>query len=72
MTASEILFGGSESQLDGGCSATVLGPGIHVHGDTIEDLRQYAREVAGCYFDETMEWPNPIRLHFVRDEVPVV
>jgi hypothetical protein len=29
------------------------------------------REAVDCYFDETMEAPRMIRLHFVRDEVLV-
>ncbi len=71
MTASEIRFEVSGDELDGGYLATVLGFGNHRQGDTIEDLRQSVRGAVGCDFDEVMEWPYPIRLHFVRDMVPV-
>jgi hypothetical protein len=27
------------------------------------------REAVRCYFDETMELPKIIRLHFVREEI---
>lgn len=35
----------------------------------MEELRNNVREAVDCYFDETMEAPKVIRLHFVRDEV---
>ena len=36
---------------------------------TTEELRCNVREAAECYFDDTMQRPSLIRLHFVRDEV---
>lgn len=71
MTASEIIFEVVEDELDGGYSATALGFGIHTEGESIEELRRNVREAMECYFDETMDRPNLIRLHFVRDEVLV-
>ncbi|MDE0096135.1 MAG: type II toxin-antitoxin system HicB family antitoxin [Gammaproteobacteria bacterium] len=71
MSASEIIFEVVEDELDGGYSATALGFGIHTQGESIEELRQNVREAMECYFDETMDRPNLIRLHFVRDEVLV-
>jgi hypothetical protein len=32
-------------------------------------LRTNVKEAVDCYFDETMDAPKVIRLHFVRDEV---
>jgi hypothetical protein len=32
-------------------------------------LRTMVKDAVRCYFDETMEAPKIIRLHFVRDEV---
>ena len=66
---SEIIFEVSEDEVDGGYSANALGYGIHTEGETLEELRQNVKEAVECYFDETMERPGLIRLHFVRDEV---
>lgn len=65
----ELIFEVNEDKVDGGFTASALGLGIHTQGDTIEELRQNVREAIGCYFDENMELPKIIRLHFVRDEV---
>jgi predicted RNase H-like HicB family nuclease len=65
----EIIFEVCEDEVDGGYVATALGYGIHVEGDTPSRLRANVREAVGAYFDETMEAPRIIRLHFVRDEV---
>lgn len=45
------------------------GVGIHTEGETLEELRVNVKEAVDCSFDETMEAPKVIRLHFVRDEV---
>ena len=37
--------------------------------ETLEQLREAVREATDCYFDESMDAPKVIRLHFVRDEV---
>ena len=66
---SEIIFEVREDEVDGGYSATALGYGIHTQGDTLEELRAMVKDAVDCYFDETMEAPKLIRLHFVRDEV---
>ena len=68
-TAPEIIFEVSEDEVDGGYSASALGYGIHTQGETIEELRGNVKEAVECYFDEAMERPRLIRLHFVRDEV---
>jgi predicted RNase H-like HicB family nuclease len=65
----EIIFEVREDVVDGGYNASALGFGIHTQGDTLEELRANVREAVDCYFDETMEAPKVIRLHFVRDEV---
>jgi predicted RNase H-like HicB family nuclease len=58
-----------EDAIDGGFIASALGLGIHTEGGTLEELRANVREAVDCYFDETMDAPKIIRLHFVRDEV---
>ena len=71
MSGTEIIFEVSEDELDGGCSASALGFGIHTQGDTLDELRRNVREAVDCYFDEAMERTRLIRLHYVRDEVLV-
>ena len=71
MSGTEIIFEVSEDELDGGYSASALGFGIHTEGDTLDALRSNVREAVDCYFDDAMERPRLIRLHFVRDEVLV-
>jgi predicted RNase H-like HicB family nuclease len=66
---SEIIFEVREDEVDGGYSAAALGYGIHTQGDTLEELRVMVRDAVDCYFEETEEAPQVIRLHFVRDEV---
>lgn len=69
MSDTEIIFEVTEDEVDGGYSASALGYGVHTQSDSLEELRQNVREAVDCYFDETMERPGLIRLHFVRDEV---
>ena len=72
MSETEIIFEVSEDELDGGYSASALGFGIRTQGDTFDELRRNVREAVDCYFDDVMERPRLIRLHYVRDEVLVV
>lgn len=65
---SEIIFEVTEAE-EGGYTASALGYGINTQGETLEELRAMVREAVDCYFDETMQAPSIIRLHFVRDEV---
>jgi predicted RNase H-like HicB family nuclease len=65
----EIIFEVREDEVDGGYTASALGVGVHSQGDTLAELRANVKEAVDCYFDETMEAPKVIRLHFVRDEV---
>lgn len=69
MSVTEIIFGITEDEVDGGYSATALGYGIHTQGDSVDDIRRNVREAVECYFDDGMPRPKLIRLHFVRDEV---
>ena len=71
MSGTEIIFEVSEDELDGGYSASALGFGIHTQADTMDELRRNVREAVECYFDDGMELPRLIRLHYVRDEVLV-
>ena len=66
---SEIIFAVHEDEADGGYTASALGVGIHTQAATLEELRKNVKEAVNCYYDESMEAPKVIRLHFVRDEV---
>ncbi len=66
---SEIIFEVREDEADGGYTAKALGYGIHTQGETLEELRAMVKDAVNCYFDETMQRPKVIRLHFVREEV---
>jgi predicted RNase H-like HicB family nuclease len=66
---SEIIFEVREDETDGGYTAAALGYGIHTQGETLEELRTMVRDAVACYFDERMEAPKIIRLHFVREEI---
>ena len=66
---SEVIFEVREDLTDGGFTASALGFGIHTEAETMEALRTNVREAVDCFFDETMDAPKIIRLHFVRDEV---
>ncbi len=71
MSSTEIIFEVSEDELDGGYSASALGFSIHTQGDTLDEIRRNVREAVDCYFDDGVERPRLIRLHFVKDEVLV-
>lgn len=65
----EVIFEVREDEVDGGYTASALGVGIHTEGNTLAQLRDNVREAVDAFFDETMDAPRVIRLHFVRDEV---
>jgi predicted RNase H-like HicB family nuclease len=65
----EIIFEVREDEADGGYVATALGHSIVTQGDTLDELRANVKEAVDCHFDQTMQAPKIIRLHFVRDEV---
>lgn len=71
MSKTEIIFEVTEDEADGGYSASALGYGIHTQADSVEEVRRNVLEAVDCYFDETMDRPGLIRLHFVRDEILV-
>jgi len=66
---SEIIFEVREDETDGGYTVHALGYGIHTQAETVEELRTMVRDAVACYFDESMQAPKIIRLHFVREEV---
>jgi predicted RNase H-like HicB family nuclease len=65
----EIIFQVVEDEADGGYSASALGFSIHTEAETLDELRLNIREAIICHFDEKIEFPKVVRLHFVKDEV---
>lgn len=65
----EIIFDVREDEADGGFTATALGYGISTQAETLEELRSAVKDAVNCYFDESMQRPKIIRLHFVREEI---
>ena len=65
----ETIFEVHEKPMGQGFTASALGESINTEADTLEELRVNVREAVDCHFDESMEPPNIIRLHFVRDEL---
>jgi len=69
MAGGEIIFEVREDDADGGYLARALGYSIFTEGSTLDELRRNVKEATDCHFDEIMDAPSIIRLHFVRDEV---
>ncbi len=67
--ASDLIFEVTHDELDGYYTAAALGFGITTQGRTLEELRANVCEVVNVHFDSSMEMPETIRLHFVREEV---
>ena len=70
----EIIFEVREDEVDGGFVATALGHTIATQGETIEELREMARDAVRCHVGDgdPGQMPKIIRLHFVRDEALAV
>ena len=69
MNESEIIFTVREDEASGGYTARALGYSIFTEAENLEELRRNVKEAVDCYFDENVEGPRMIRLHFVRDEI---
>ena len=63
----EIIFLVEEAP-EGGYTARALDHSIFTEADTLEELKDMARDAVDCHFNEG-EKPPIIRLHIVRDEV---
>lgn len=66
---SEIIFEVTTDDADGGFVAKALGHSIVTQAETIEELRQMARDAVRCRFESNKSRPKMIRLHFVQEEV---
>lgn len=70
----EVIFEVREDEVEGGFIATALGHANATQGETLEELRERARDAVRCHFGDGAPGPMPkiIRLHFVRDEALAV
>ena len=64
-----IGFDVPEYEIDGRCSARSLGSSILTGGGPLDDVRRDVRDAVDRHFDETMQRPSEVHLHFVRDEI---
>lgn len=68
--SSGTVFGITQGEVDGGGSARSLGHSIPTGGGPFDDVRRDVRDAGDHHhYDESMQRPNAIRLHFVRDEI---
>ena len=68
MNNTEIIFM-VEDDVEGGFNATALGVNIFTQADTISELKIMIKDAIICHFQNEMERPKAIRLHYVKDEV---
>jgi len=64
MAETEIIFSVQES-VEGGYEARALGHDIFTQAESIEDLRETARDAVRCHFNGESA-PAVIRLHIVQ------
>ncbi|TAE31274.1 MAG: 2-oxoisovalerate dehydrogenase [Cytophagales bacterium] len=58
-----------EEDPEGGYTAQAVGENIFTQGETITQLKGMIRDAIDCHYDSADQWPQLIRLHFVKDEV---
>ena len=68
--STEIVFL-IEEAAEGGYTARALGHAIFTEGDSEEQIEAKARDAVRCHFDEG-DFPEVIRLHYVRENVVAV
>jgi len=64
----EIIFL-VENDSEGGYTARAIGESIFTQADSIEELRELARDAVHCHYPDPQNRPKLIRLHIVSDEV---
>ncbi len=67
----ELIFEVREAE-EGGYVARALGQSIFTEAETWEELRANVREAASLHFEDAVEKPKLIQLHFVKDELIAV
>ncbi len=68
MNNTEIIFL-VEDDVEGGYNATALGTSIFTQADSISELKEMIKDAIICHFENEIDRPKAIRLHYVKDEV---
>jgi hypothetical protein len=68
MSSSEIIFEVIESP-EGGYEARALGHSIFTEAESEDELKTMLRDAVQCHFEDSVNAPSVIRLHWVRDEL---
>ena len=58
--------------LDGGGSATARGCGIHTRRCSVEEVHRNVKKAVAFHVKDATQRPMMIRVHFMRDEAPVL
>lgn len=58
-----------EEDPEGGYTAQAVGENIFTQGKTVAELKTMIRDAIDCHYDSPSQWPQLVRLHFVKDEV---
>lgn len=67
----ELIFEIRDAE-EGGYFARALGHAIFTQGDSWDDLRANIVEATSLHFEDSVERPRFVQLHYVKDElVPV-
>ena len=67
----ELIFEVRDA-VEGGFWARALGHAIFTQGETWDELRANILEVTALHFEESLERPRLVQLHYVKDElIPV-
>jgi len=66
----EIIFLVEEAP-EGGYIARALGYSIFTESDSLDAIRERAKDAVRCHFDED-KVPRIIRLHFIREEIVAI
>jgi len=70
-TAMELIFEVRDAE-EGGYHARALGHSIFTEAETWEQLRANVLEVTGLHFEDEIDQPRLVQLHYVKDElIPV-
>lgn len=64
----ELIFEVRDAE-EGGYSARALGCAIFTEGDTWDELRANVMEATALHFEDALQRPSIIQLHYVKDEL---
>jgi predicted RNase H-like HicB family nuclease len=64
----ELIFEIRDAE-EGGFFARSLGPAIFTEGETWEELRANVLEAVGLHYENRVDRPRLVQLHYVKDEL---